>query len=149
MRVSRNEHPRETAMAITETAPKMLTNITWDQVDTLDPGKNLAWDQQSDLEKQLAPLVPHLDETSVRALVTAAASGLPVMLTWEWPFGEHRVQRITANCLIQWLTVPRDLPGQGMHDVNHIGYAQVRRLGFGGPIYLKNLRKAEFFHAVT
>lgn len=131
---------------------KPLTAITWDAVGYLSATSRsqhrIGWAEESDLEHELAPLLPHLDMNSVKALVTAAGKGLPVLITWDLPFTKGRVARHTANCLIEWMSVPRDLPG-GRHDVNHLGYVQAARLGFGGPIYLANIRKAEFFHAET
>jgi len=130
------------------TSTEATTTITWDQVGMLGHDTKLSWRQQAELVRQLMPRVPHLGKDDLARLVAAAAgSRTPVILTWETPFGEDRIERTTDACMIEYMTVPADEPG-GMHDVNHVGRVHLYRCGFEGSVYLKDVRKAEVFGAI-
>lgn len=132
------------------TARKPFTTATWATIGILGKEARGGWGQQADLAAEVTPRLPHLTERSVRTMVDAAGTHTPVIITWETRLnlgGQVKIETITDACLIEYMTAPRDLPG-GTHDVNHLGYIQVSRMGGGGPIYLKQVREVRPFGAV-
>lgn len=131
------------------TARKPFTTATWATVGILGKDTRGSWEQQADLAAEVAPRLPHLTEKSVRTMVDMAGTNTPVIITWETRLslgGRTRIETTTDACVIETMTVPSDLPG-GRHDVNHLGYIRVSRMGFGGPIYLSQVREVRSFGA--
>lgn len=61
-----------------------LTNQNWNDFPYgLSPSGTAHWDVKADLSYQLRDHNPHLGIDACRVLVHAAASGLPVVLTWD------------------------------------------------------------------
>jgi len=67
-----------------KTAP--FTNTTWADVKTVNRGSNLGWMDQDDLADELASLVANVDKREARTLIAAAASGMPIELTFQSDF---------------------------------------------------------------
>lgn len=129
---------------------KPFTTVTWEQIGTLGSSNRPGWEAQADLAAEVGPRLPHLTEETIRSMISATGNSVPVIITWETRLnfgGEIRIETTTDACVIEYMTVPRDLPG-GKLDVNHLGYIRVSRSGFGGPIYLAQVREVRTFGAV-
>jgi hypothetical protein len=92
----------------------------------------LHWTAQADLEAEWRALDPSLDEKSVRALVAAACSGLPVNVTWA-----VNNTIMSATVLVTQLFPP----SKGSRGLSH-GTLHHRRWGFSGPIRLSQVLEA-------
>lgn len=137
---------------MTSTDRRPLTSVTWQQIGILGASNKPGWMAEADLAAEVLPRLPHLTEAHVRSLISAAGTLTPVVITWDRPWGEDhegnpQVERTTDACVVEHMTVPRDLPG-GMLDVDHLGYVTLHRIGFKSDVHLKHIRDVCAFGAV-
>lgn len=121
------------------TARKSFTPITWRAIaNKLCTGENYHWDALVDLEHELAPRLPHLSHEEVILLVDFTRSGLPVVLTWERPLGNGRVEITTATVLITQLHVPSLTNPSAIP-----GRIRIKYTGFEHDVSLPNVTRIE------
>lgn len=137
---------------MTSTDRSPFTTVTWAQIGILSASNKPQWMAEADLVAEALPRLPHLTEQHVRSLVSSTGTLTPIVITWDQPAaedhdGEPRVERTTDACVIEHMTVPRDLPG-GTLDVRHLGYVTLHRVGFKSDVYLKDIRDVCSFGAV-
>lgn len=129
-----------------------LTDTTWATIgneitpDTRYSDKPLYWTDKCDLEHQLTAGMGWTGTPDKRAesLITAAASGLPVRIVWDAPFGEDRIERTDAVVTIEHLTY---YPATATNPGN--ARMRVHYLAFGHDVYLSSLRFAELVFTKT
>lgn len=135
----------------TSHASATTTPVTWESIgnvygDTFRRSPDVVgFAAAAGLVDELAARVPHLSRDEIRTLMDFTRSGMPLILTWDTPRGEDRIERTRTACIAEYISAPGELGT--MHDVRHTGYVRVRYVGFERHLYLADLRKVEHFKA--
>lgn len=90
---------------------RMLTGETWaEHHQGVSPERPISWPVESDLAQQLWKMNghDHLRYQEWRLLLSAASSGLPVVVTWDTPVNLDRpvIDRTTRTMVVRYLTAP-------------------------------------------
>jgi len=121
-------------------ARRPLTATTWADLPhgLLASQQRLGWEAEADLAHQLAE-VTHLTGEQARDLVSLAAAGLPLILTWRTRLNDERgrpgcgrVETTRATVLVTQVQPP--LP-----HTSYPGEVRVRYTGFGHGVYLSQI----------
>lgn len=118
----------------TDTKPvsdRAYSNATWEnQGHQVVAGQLRSWTESHDLAVQLWKSPDNtLTWPQARALVSAASNGLPLILTWETPFGDNEVEVHTTAVVVDRLSV---WPGRSDR-------VRVKYWGFAHDVYLSRV----------
>lgn len=127
------------ALAGLKAAPatrKPFTDVTWADVEILTrQSETRGWEGQADLQAELMDM-HHLERETAAALIYAAASEMPIVLTWESHLRGIGIETTTATVLVEYLRPT--LPGHA----GRVDEIRVRYCGFGHPLTLSQVVSA-------
>lgn len=122
---------------------KPLSDKTWaDFPQAISPRTEVSWPVQSDLAEELTRMDghTHLRYQEWRLLLSAAVSGLPVVVTFDTRInrsgGDHKIERKTRTMVVRWLTGPSLDDPKGLPVRIRAAYS-----GFGHELRVTDIRE--------